>query len=242
MWNNRSDNYFGDIQLGIDIIQKNAERAFPAKVWQMISRAFADLRGKRVLVPSSGDNIAVFGFHLLGAVVTSCDLAERQLFNAKKIADEHGWDIKFIQQNSMDLDGIPDAEYDLVYTSNGVHVWINDLPKMYQNFNRVLKQGGQLIMFETHPFIRPFDTSYAVDSKDWKFVVKKPYGETGPFHFGETTEFGWRIQDIFNSAFGAGFVMQQMEEFHTEAGDWDIWFYDNVAEGEKDGYSKAWVA
>ncbi|MCL2519218.1 MAG: class I SAM-dependent methyltransferase, partial [Oscillospiraceae bacterium] len=110
----------------------------------MIKKYLGDfnVKGKKVLVPSSGDNKAVFGFHLLGAQVTSCDLAENQLKNAKIIADKYNWDIEFICQDSMKLELIKDGEYDLVYTSNGAHIWIGDLLGMYTNFHRVLKDGG----------------------------------------------------------------------------------------------------
>ena len=95
-WNNRSDEYYGGIQKGIDDIFDRADRAFPVVVWEMIRKNFPDLRGKRVLVPSSGDNIAVFGFHLLGAKVTSCDISERQLYNAKQVADKYGWAMEMV--------------------------------------------------------------------------------------------------------------------------------------------------
>jgi len=218
MWNDKSDDYYRDIQIGVEQILANTERAFPISIWRMIRSAFPKLRGKRVLVPSSGDNIAVFGFHLLGATVTSCDISERQLHNAKKVADRYEWDIEFIWQDSMTLDKIGDGEYDLVYTSNGVHVWISDLPKMYGNFNRVLKPDGQYIMFETHPFIRPFGNS------ETGIRVKKPYESTGPFTSEEETTYGWRIMDLFNAVFAAGFTMTHMEEFHQKD-DYDNWFY-----------------
>jgi len=66
----------------------------------------------------------------------------------------------------MTLEGIADSEYDLVYTSNGVHVWINDLKVMYQSFYRVLREAGYYIYFETHPFIRPFDDSGSENQSD----------------------------------------------------------------------------
>ena len=232
MWNNCSDEYFKDIQIGIDQIMANAEAAFPVTVWKMICNEFTTLRGKRVLVPSSGDNIAVFGFHLLGAKVTSCDIAERQLVNAKKVADANDWDIKFIRQDSMELPDIPDGEYDLVYTSNGVHVWINDLPKMYRNFNRVLKPHGKYIMFETHPFIRPFDTSGT------EIKVCKPYEDTGPFVSGEEITFGWRIMDLFNVVLDSGFNITHMQEFHPGKGEYLQWFYSHHLEAEEDDCKK----
>jgi SAM-dependent methyltransferase len=231
-WNQRSDEYYHDIQIGLNQILANTERAFPIPVWHMIHNVFPDLHDKHVLVPSSGDNIAVFGFHLLGAEVTSCDISERQLHNAKNVADRYGWDITFVRQDSMTLDKIGDGEYDLVYTSNGVHVWIHDLPMMYKNFNRVLKPGGNYIMFETHPFIRPFDDSGT------EIKVRKPYESTGPFVSDEETTYGWRIMDLFNAVFAAGFTMTHMEEFHPQKDDYDNWFYSHGSLAAEDQYKK----
>src|SRR6266498_1242065 len=176
-WNDNSDEYYKSQYADsiLETIQDDPSHAFPAETFEMMKMALSDLAGKRVLVASSGDNVAVFGFHLLGAEVTSTDLSEKQLENAAKIASARGWNIKFACTDSMTLDGITDSEYDLVYTSNGVHVWISDLVVMYQSFNRVLKDGGYYIYFETHPFIRPFD-----DSGN-EIKVIKPYEETGPF-------------------------------------------------------------
>jgi len=221
-WNNRSDEYYGGLRSQLDRLQKDPTWAFPPPIWKMIGRAFPDLRGKRVLVPSSGDNFAVFAFHLLGAAVTSSDISERQLANAEKVAGERNWKIEFIRQDSMEFSGIHGGEYDLVYTSNGVHVWIPDLARMYGNFNRVLKADGRYIMFETHPFIRPFDDS----GKD--VIIDKPYEDTGPFvsvvKTGEITEFAWRVMDIYNAMQNAGFVVTRMEEFHPGPDWYDTWF------------------
>lgn len=200
----------------------------------MLTVAFPDFHGLRVLVPSSGDNAAAFAFHLLGAEVTSTDIAERQLYNAKKIADAQGWDIRFIQDDSMKLEYVGDSEYDLVYTSNGVHVWINELAVMYRNFLRVLKPGGSYIMFETHPFIRPFD-SEAADNKQ-QFKIVKLYESVGPF--GEVPVYGWRIMDLANAMMDAGFIIRHMEEFHSQLGSCDCWWYSTLAEAETDGYMK----
>ncbi len=186
----------------------------------MLCDAFNSFEDLRILIPSSGDNGAVFAFHLLGAKVTSADISERQLENAKKIADGEGWNIKFICADSMTLDGIPDGEFDLVYTSNGVHIWINDLAAMYGNFKRVLKQNGRYIMFETHPFIRPFDDS-GVEIK-----IIKDYNHTEGNH--------WRVMDLYNAFAAQNFVIQRIEEFHAEPGSHDLWFYKTLGEAEAD--------
>ena len=72
-WNSRSaEHYQSDILIYEEII-KAPEKAFPVSLFPLIRKYVGDLCGKKVCVPSSGDNFAVFGFHLLGAKVTSCD-------------------------------------------------------------------------------------------------------------------------------------------------------------------------
>jgi ubiquinone/menaquinone biosynthesis C-methylase UbiE len=231
-WNDYSDEYYKSAYADsiLETIQNDPSHAFPGETFEMIKMAFPDLTGKRVLVASSGDNVAVFGFHLLGAEVTSTDLSEKQLENAEKLASARGWNIKFATANSKTLDGITDRSYDLVYTSNGVHVWISDLVVMYQSFNRVLKDGGHYIFFETHPFIRPFDDSGS------EIKIIKPYEDIGPF--GDPPEYAWRIQDFMRALIANGFEMRDFVEFHPQPDDCDDWWYNSQEKKQKDNYAK----
>ena len=190
-------------------IFENPAKAFHQTTWEIMQKHIPDLKGKRVCVPSSGDNHAVFAFALLGANVTSCDISENQLKNAKIVAVREGLGdaINFICADTMKLDGIPDGEYDFVYTSNGVHVWLNDLPSMYRNVHRVLKPGGLNIVYEIHPYLRPFN-------QDLKLI--KPYDATGPFEGEKTVTFHWRLQDILNAMMAAGMHLEHMEEMFDE--------------------------
>lgn len=195
-------------------LMENPRLAFPMAVYPLIEKYMGDLRGKKVCVPSSGDNIAAFGFHLLGAEVTSCDIAENMLRNAKLIADRHGWAIEFVCQDSMKLEAIPSGAYDLVYTSNGAHVWIDDLPGMYSNFHRILKPGGYSIFFDTHPMGRPFGNDRADTVK-----IVKPYEEIFRPDDSGVPRWLWRTQDIVNAVVEAGFTLRHMEEFHSVPAD-----------------------
>ncbi|HIU46901.1 MAG TPA: class I SAM-dependent methyltransferase [Candidatus Fimadaptatus faecigallinarum] len=155
------------------------------------------------------------------ARVTSADISPRQLHNARLIADANGWDIEFICADSMTLEGIPDGAFDLVYTSNGVHTWIWDLSAMYRSFARVLRPGGRYIMFDTHPFNRPFDDSTA------EIRLCRDYDDTA--------DNNWRVMDIFNALSEQGFDVQRIEEFHAERGAHDLWFYRTLEEARQDG-------
>jgi len=229
-WNGRSDEYYRqdyESSKALEAITAAPERAFPIELYPVIRHYFPDLTGKRICVPSSGDNAAVFGFHLLGARVTSCDLSERQLYNAKVIADRYGWDIRFVCDDSRELAKLPDDGFDLVYTSNGVHVWIDDLPRMYRSFRRILKAGGYSIFFETHPMTRPFD-NHSYDVK-----IRKPYEDVGPF--GEVPTYGWRTQDFVNAVLKAGLTLREMLEFHSRRD--DLYSHNYLYVGDNENYS-----
>lgn len=223
-WNEWSDTDFAKYRSDerISRLIANPESAFHHTTFSMIKDLFPNLQGKRICVPSSGDNHAVFAFHLMGATVTSVDISERQLVNAATIAAKHGWDIQFICDDIMELNQVKSNGYDFVYTSNGVHVWINGLNAMYHNIYRILKSNGAYIMYEVHPFTRPFgdDTT--------KLTVRKPYDLIGPF--GETPTYTWRMQDIINAIVSSGLNLKHIEEMYAE---YNTYWFEVSGEREK---------
>lgn len=96
----------------------NPVNAFHRTAWEVINRFVPDLRGKKICVPSSGDNHAVFVFAILGVQVMSCDISENQLANTERVAMRYDWgkSIVFKCEDTMRLDRITDNTYDFVYT------------------------------------------------------------------------------------------------------------------------------
>ena len=161
-WNETADSEWYQSLRKDDIIMKLVEKptsVFHHSVYSLIGKYIPDLHNKRVLLPSSGDNHAAFAFALLGAEVTSADISEKQLEHAKVIAGKLKLKINFVCDDTTLLSNMPDNSFDLVYTSNGTHTWIADLPTMYKNIHRVLKADGFSIMYDVHPFNRPFCVS-----------------------------------------------------------------------------------
>ncbi|SFD84613.1 Methyltransferase domain-containing protein [Paenibacillus catalpae] len=224
-WNEWSDTWYLKYRTEEAIARIIAAPAsvFHPTTYEMIRKSFPDFTGKRILVPTSGDNHAVFAFHLLGAEVTSCDISERQLDNASMIAKKYGWDIDFQCEDTMTLSQVQSEEYDFVYTSNGVHVWIHDLASMYNNVRRVLKPNGMYMMYDIHPFMRPF----GIKAKE-ALTINKPYDLTGPF--GEVPTYNWRLQDILNAMLSSNLSVKHIEELYAEDG-W-FWVDDSTDEGE----------
>lgn len=210
-WNLGADSYAKKYHTHemINEILEDPSQAFHKDTWNQLNKYLPDLRGKKVCVPSSGDNHAVFALAKLGAMVTSCDIAENQLKNAEKVAKKYGLDnqITFVCQDTMVLEKIEDDTYDFVYTSNGVHVWINDLKGMYKNIYRILKDDGMYMMHEIHPFQRPLDD----DGR-----IEKPYDDVGPFDDGKEITHHWRMMDFFNAITESGLTIKHTEEMFCE--------------------------
>ena len=186
------------------------ESAFPAEVYDLLKRFMEGFEGKRVLVPSSGDNHAAFAFSALGAQVISADISERQLENARKIAEKHGLHMNFVQADTMTLEPFADGAFDLVYTSNGVHSWINELEKMYENISRVLKSGGMSVMWDIHPFQRPFAGEVFAQPR-----VVKAYDDVKPQEHNH-----WRVMDLVNSTVRGGLCIEEMLELNGGTAFW----------------------
>ena len=204
-WNKNSDGWYkkNDTDEIINRIIRDPASAFNERAYRLIRKHFPDMRGKKILVPSSGNNRPVFAFAALGASVTSSDISERQLENAAVIAQKHNWDIDFVRDDTMLMERIKSENYDFVYTSKGTHLWINNLESMYRAIQRVLKDGGVYIMCDIHPFMRLF----AYNNSSVK--ITKPYTDVSP-------HFHWRIQDLVNSMVGMGLDLRELMEIHED--------------------------
>ena len=126
------------------------------------------------------------------------------------IAQKNNLDIDFICDDTMHLSKIESDKYDLVFTSNGVHSWIPDLDSMYTNIYRVLNTSGFSIMYDVHPFNRPF-SGIAWESPK----VLKSYHDTLP-------DYHWRIQDLINVNIAAQLSIVEMAEL--QAIDASFWY------------------
>ncbi|MCS7459414.1 class I SAM-dependent methyltransferase [Paenibacillus doosanensis] len=226
IWNEWSETWYQRYRTdkAIAKIIQNPESAFHRTTFSMIKAALPDLKGKKVLVPSSGDNLAVFALHMMGAKVTSCDISEKQIEHSSNLAGKYGWDIEFICDDTMRLSSVKSDEYDFVYTSNGVHVWIADLNSMYSSIRRILKKGGAYIMFDIHPFLRPFELDKG------KLTLVKPYDAAGPFLIDEVPRLHWRMQDIVNAIISSGLSVKHIEEMFAEDG--SFWVDESTSEGD----------
>lgn len=150
------------------------ELGLPGQMRALIQRYVGRMNGRRACVLGSGDNYATFALAGLGAQVTSVDMSQAQLDVARSRADSLG--LSHITFCRADVTALPESwsqTFDLACSTNGVAVWLEDMPAYYREARRILRPGGVLITYDVHPFQRPWADSI-------ELRMEKPYFASGP--------------------------------------------------------------
>ena len=183
--------------------------AFEGQALETVLEFMGELAGKKACVVGSGDNYAAFALAGLGTEVTSVDISEQQLQDAASRATELGLEIRFVCADAADLRSLADCSFDLVCSTNGFFVWLADLPMVFSEIARILKEGGYYIFYDVHPFQRP-----------WKDQVQpiemaKHYWDRDP-HIpndgGTAHRFHWTLADILNALVESGLDLRKVVE------------------------------
>ncbi len=90
-----------------------------------------------------------------GAVVTGVDLSEEAVALARRLADEVGLARRasFVQADVFELPRALDERFDVVFTSWGVLVWLDDLERWADVVARFVRPGGRFYLAEFHPVV-----------------------------------------------------------------------------------------
>ena len=196
---------------------REPDLAFAGGALGLVREVLGTVSDKDVCVVGSGDNHAAFAFSGMGANVTSVDISEHRLAVAETRARHLGLQITFVQADAADLSVIVDAEFDLVFSSNGFFVWISDLRAVFSEIHRILRPCGHYVFYDIHPFQRPWKDQVM------PIEVVKSYWETGPFEDEEegTFEFNWTLANILNPLAASGFILRRILE--SPAADSRFW-------------------
>ncbi|WP_446471222.1 class I SAM-dependent methyltransferase [Xenorhabdus stockiae] len=113
-----------------------------------------NLIGKKVLHLQCHIGLDSFAIEMLGANVTAVDYSSVAIETAKSIKRKFGLKTKFYCANVYDLSSLNLGEFDFVFTSYGVIVWIQHLNLWAKTIASHLKNGGEFIIIDEHPFSR----------------------------------------------------------------------------------------
>jgi SAM-dependent methyltransferase len=139
-------------------------------------------------VPRLGDIRGLRGVHLqchigtdtislarLGARMTGFDFSPAALAEARKLNDELGAGVDFVEGDVYDAVSVLGAgEFDLVFTGIGALCWLPNVTGWASVVAGLLRPGGRLFIREGHPMLWSIDDRRTDDL----LVVDYPYFET----------------------------------------------------------------
>jgi len=86
-----------------------------------------------------------------GARVTGIDISPRQLATARRLAREHGLDIRFVEGNA-EATGLDPESCDFAISEYGAAIWCE--PEAWLGeAHRILRPGGRCVFLGSHPLV-----------------------------------------------------------------------------------------
>jgi SAM-dependent methyltransferase len=183
-----------------------------------------DVRGRSLLHLQCHIGTDTLSWVRRGAVVTGVDFSVQSLEFARQLSGELGLPATFIQSNLYDLREHLEGQFDIVYTSRGVLVWIRDIVKWAEIVAHYLKPGGTFYLMDMHPLFQVFE-----EPQEGKLQISLPYfhrdeplvwDDDMPDYADEnyvpqrpSYEWQWPLSDILNALIGAGLRIQSLHEY-----------------------------
>jgi SAM-dependent methyltransferase len=118
-----------------------------------------DVKGKAILDAACGPGKYAEILLAQGAQVTGFDISPRMIELAQDRNSGNG--IFFVHDLATPFDSLTDAAFDVVLCALAMH-YVEDWTPTIQEFHRVLRPGGQLVLSIEHPF---FDFNYFQSSR-----------------------------------------------------------------------------
>ena len=122
-----------------------------------------DITGKKILHLQCHFGLDTLSLARLGAEVTGIDFSSKAISIAKTLSSDLNIPATFIHSDITSLRQILLNEvFDIVFTSYGVLVWLNDLTIWAQTISHFLIKKGFFYIVEEHPFACVFSGSKEV--------------------------------------------------------------------------------
>jgi SAM-dependent methyltransferase len=182
-----------------------------------------NLSGKSVVQVGCNNGREVFSLPAFGAKrAVGIDQSDGFIAQARELAEIAQKPVDFLCADIYNLPSDTPCNFDLAMITIGVLSWMPDLPKFFEIIASLMAKGGQLIIYETHPFLEMFNPK-----SDDPFRPEHSYFETAPWVEAEVITYDsstptggaesyWythTLSHIFTAILDAGLQITKFEEF-----------------------------
>ena len=177
-----------------------------------------DVEGKTLLHLMSHFGMDTLSLAYKGAIATGVDISDDAIELAKKLSKEISVPARFISSDVYDLSKVLNEEFDIIFMSYGVLIWLSDIKKWAKIINKFLKKGGMFYIVELHPFTNMLSSELMFA---YKYFKKGPYIDDSSGTYadwdadiqGDTYVWFYTVSDIVNALINEGLKIEFIHEF-----------------------------
>ena len=183
----------------------------------------AGIAGARVVQVGCNNGREVFSAISLGATQAwGIDQSEGFLAQAATLKALSPHKAQFLQADIYDLPADAPRDFDIAFITIGVLNWMPDLQRFFAAVASLLRTGGQLIIYETHPMLEMFDpASERPYTPAFSYFRTEPHIETETITYDGTgtadgPEAHWfphTLSAIIQATLHAGLTLTALEEY-----------------------------
>jgi SAM-dependent methyltransferase len=183
------------------------------------------IEGKRIAHLSCNNGIELMSLKRLGASrCVGFDISDNAIEEAKKRAAKFQIDCEFIRTDVLEISEEFYGNFDMVYVTVGALSWIPDKGKYFDKAANLLKNGGNLFIYEHHPFgnVLPYDDEFDgelkvihkyFDKEIWKEVEGINYYGGVKYKSSPSYEFPYTLGELLNILVVHGFCLKKFNEY-----------------------------
>ena len=187
---------------------------------------FEKINGLKIANPCGSNGRIAVPLALLGADVTVFDISEENKRYALELAKEAGTSIEYIIGDfcEVDTDQFGNS-FDIVYVEGGILHYFSDLQNFTKALYSIMKQNGQLILSDFHPFrkINAFGSAMSVfqqtdgnyfDSQihNGDVAYQSFFDKDEQLSFPKCSLRYYTLSEIINSVISSGFTIKKFLE------------------------------
>jgi ubiquinone/menaquinone biosynthesis C-methylase UbiE len=153
------------------------------------------------------------------------DISDEFIEQAKALNTAANQDVEFIRVSVLEIPESFSAQFDLAYITIGALGWLPDLSVFLATISRLLKPGGNILIYEMHPMLDMFDADENAKKNPLElkhsYFKTTPYVETGglDYYSGSSYEskpmywFHHKISDLIGGLIQGGLQITAFDEF-----------------------------
>jgi len=159
------------------------------------------------------------------------DISDTAILEAERFKTISGLNVDFFRANILEIDDTFNNTIDFIYISEGSLLWFFSLNDYFKIISKLLKQDGQILIYEMHPFAYFFEPSNelgevpSLDNFLSYFEERSFSSKDGLDYIGNTKyqakecfSYMHKFSDIVNSLINNGIEIEKIEEYNIGCG------------------------